>query len=227
MTVVAICQPTYLPWLGLLDMIDQCDVWVFLDTVPLEKQSWQTRNRILDRANNVQWLSVPVHAANDTAIKDVRVDRQRGWQRKHLRSLEQAYGACEHWKALAQIRDLIDWDWELLADLTTTTTVTLARTLGIQTPFHLASELGPGRDDRHGRIADILHAFGATEFLEPAGGRAVFGDRIEGVPIRYHDYLPAEYRQNRRGEFVSHLSVVDCLARHGAKRTLEIIRAGR
>lgn len=43
---VAITQPTYLPWLGYFDLVDQVDMFVVLDTVQFEKQSWQQRNRI-------------------------------------------------------------------------------------------------------------------------------------------------------------------------------------
>ena len=42
----AIMQPTYLPWLGYFSMIDDVDVFVFLDSVQLVKRSWQVRNRI-------------------------------------------------------------------------------------------------------------------------------------------------------------------------------------
>ena len=41
---VAICQPTYLPWLGYFDLIDQVDVFILLDDVQFEKQSWQRQS---------------------------------------------------------------------------------------------------------------------------------------------------------------------------------------
>ena len=43
---VAIMQPTFLPWLGYFDLMDQVDTFIFLDNVQFEKQSWQQRNRI-------------------------------------------------------------------------------------------------------------------------------------------------------------------------------------
>ena len=42
----AIMQPTYLPWLGYFAMIDDVELFIFLDDVQLEKRSWQVRNRI-------------------------------------------------------------------------------------------------------------------------------------------------------------------------------------
>jgi hypothetical protein len=56
---IAISQPTYLPWLGYFDLIDQVDVFVLPDDVQFEKQSWQQRNRIKTPIG-LQWLPVPV-----------------------------------------------------------------------------------------------------------------------------------------------------------------------
>ena len=56
MTTVCIMQPAYLPWMGYIDMIDQADLFVLLDTVEVSKQSWQTRNRVVNQAGKVQWL---------------------------------------------------------------------------------------------------------------------------------------------------------------------------
>ena len=56
---IAIMQPTYLPWIGYFDMIDQSDEFVFLDSVQFNKRSWQQRNRI-KAPEHVMWLTVPV-----------------------------------------------------------------------------------------------------------------------------------------------------------------------
>ena len=43
---IAINQPTFLPWIGWFDLLDQTDIFVILDDVQFSKQSWQQRNRI-------------------------------------------------------------------------------------------------------------------------------------------------------------------------------------
>ncbi len=45
--MLVINQPTYLPWAGYFDLIDQSSVFVFLDDVQFDRQSWQQRNRII------------------------------------------------------------------------------------------------------------------------------------------------------------------------------------
>ena len=44
---VAIHQPAYLSWLGYFDKIMRSDIFLFLDTVQFEKDSFINRNQIL------------------------------------------------------------------------------------------------------------------------------------------------------------------------------------
>ena len=53
MSKIAIMQPTFLPWVGYFDLIDQVDTFVFLNDVQFQKQTWQHRNK-----NNQKWSSV-------------------------------------------------------------------------------------------------------------------------------------------------------------------------
>src|SRR5579862_2650962 len=56
---VAIAQPTFLPWLGWFDLIDQADLLILLDDVSFSRQSWQQRNRIRG-PEGLQYITLPV-----------------------------------------------------------------------------------------------------------------------------------------------------------------------
>ena len=58
-TVCVAMQPTYLPWLGYFDLMAESDLFVFLDHVQFEKESWQNRNRVKSPEGWL-WLTVPV-----------------------------------------------------------------------------------------------------------------------------------------------------------------------
>jgi len=87
---LVVMQPTYLPWMGLFDLIDQADVFVFYDTVQFEKQSWQQRNRIRT-PGGPQWLTVPVYQSLGQPITDVRINNTARWRHKHWQSLVTYY----------------------------------------------------------------------------------------------------------------------------------------
>ena len=77
MTTAAVMQPTYLPWLGYLDLMDQVDTFVLLDTVQFDYRSWQHRNRIPGPGGEPTWLSVPVTKATRRAADHRGRDRRR------------------------------------------------------------------------------------------------------------------------------------------------------
>ena len=85
MTVVAIHQPQYLPWLGYFDKLVQCDIFCLLDTVQYKKNEFQNRNRI-KTAEGWQWLTVPVTYRFPQRINQVGVNQTVDWQRKHLKA---------------------------------------------------------------------------------------------------------------------------------------------
>ena len=62
-------QPTFLPWIGYFDMIDQCKDLVFLNDVDYTKNSWQNRNKIKTK-KGLEWVTLPVSKnSNQKKIK--------------------------------------------------------------------------------------------------------------------------------------------------------------
>ena len=57
--MIAISQPTYLPWVGYFALIDSCKKFVFLDDVQFDRRSWQQRNRILIN-QKINYLTLPI-----------------------------------------------------------------------------------------------------------------------------------------------------------------------
>ncbi|MGO8710493.1 MAG: WbqC family protein [Rhizomicrobium sp.] len=57
--IISIHQPAYLPWLGFFDRIAGSDVFIVLDNVQFERNSFINRNRIKTPDGPI-WLTVPV-----------------------------------------------------------------------------------------------------------------------------------------------------------------------
>jgi len=102
-------QPTYLPWLGYFDLMDQADVFVFLDNVQFARRSWQQRNRIRG-PKGLQWLSVPVKKRGryHRDIRSTKIVKDGRFPTKHLRALEYSYKGAPHFKDyFPGIRDIL------------------------------------------------------------------------------------------------------------------------
>ncbi len=228
---IAICQPTYLPWLGYFDLMDQVDSFVFLDNVQFAKQSWQQRNRI-KTASGLQWLTVPAKFRGrfGQLIKDVEI-REPDFSRFHLRAIELAYGRSryfsEYFPQLSQT--LEELRQGLLVDLNIGLIVWARKALGISTRVIRASELNTN-GKRTELLAQICQQLGATEYVSPIGSAAYLISEQKiltdcGIKIYFHHYEHPEYRQ-LFPPFVPFASVIDAIFNYGPL-ALAIIQSGR
>jgi len=229
---IAICQPTYLPWLGYFDLMDQVDTFVLLDSVQFEKQSWQQRNRI-KTPTGLQWLTVPVlfRGKFGQAIREVEI-RDANFGRNHLRALEVNYRRApffqEFFPMLSSVLGEVSAG-TLLVDLNLRLLRWMVEILEIRTPFVLASALA--EDGRRSQLlANICRRLGARQYISPIGSADYLLSEIEvltgtGIDVVFHHYLHPRYEQ-RFPPFLPFASAIDLIFNEGA-RSMEIIRSGR
>jgi hypothetical protein len=229
---IAIAQPTYLPWLGYFDLIDQVDMFVLLDTVQFEKQSWQQRNRIKTPAG-LLWLTVPVVFRGLLGQKILEVEiRDAEFWRKHLRAIELNYGRAPFFKEyFPQILSILQESrpGSLLVDLNLRLLNWLIELFGVRTPMVLASSLAQ-TGKRTELLANICRKLGANQYVSPLGSAVYLLEEMSwfkdcGVEVVFQNYMHPEYRQ-LFPPFLSHACALDLVFNEGG-RSLEIIRSGR
>ena len=225
-------QPTYLPWVGYFDLIDQVDVFVFLDDVQFEKQSWQQRNRIRS-STGLEWITVPVLIKGrfGQVIRDVETNGQ-DYVSKHVRKLAFAYGKAaffdEYGERLSGVLAQSS-ESQKLCDVCLEMIQWLCSQFGIQKRFVCSSDLAvPGK--RSERLVNLLREVGAKRYLSPLGSKDYLWDDRDifanaGIDIEFQAYDHPTYRQVYQ-PFEAHASAVDLLYNEGPQ-SLEIIRSGR
>ncbi|MGA8493604.1 MAG: WbqC family protein [Terriglobales bacterium] len=230
---VAISQPTYLPWIGYLDLIDQVDTFVFLDNVQFEKQSWQQRNRI-KTPTGLQWLTVPVlfrgrfgQLINETEIRDL------GFWRNHLRAIELNYRRApffdDYFEELSSRLTESCSSKALIADLDVHLIEWFVHRLGIRTRLLRSSELGQ-RGRRTELLANICASLGAKEYVSPLGSASYLLQEShvlleKGIDVVFQHYEHPQYRQ-LFPPFCPYASVLDLIFNEGG-HGCEILRSGR
>jgi|TARA_B110000908_G_C10241761_1_gene446496 hypothetical protein len=228
--ICAIMQPTFLPWAGYFNLMSQVDDFVFLDDVQLEKQSWQTRNRLLMNGC-AQWVSLPLrHSKLSKSIKETEVLDIGRWGEKLAKGFKQNYGKHPHYAAARDIIDLLMLEPEAkLATLNETVIRFVAEKLEITTRLHRAGELGV-KGARSTRLISLCEHFKAKEYLSPAGAADYLSE--DGftlkttTTLRFQEYHPQAYLQKGSQEFFSHLSIVDVIANLGWDGTRKYIIKG-
>ncbi len=230
---IAIMQPTYLPWVGYFDLIDQVDHFVFLDDVQLTKRSWQVRNRIKTPQGEF-YLSVPVEKApRDTLLHQAKVKNALGWRVRHLQNIEQHYRKANHYAEVApQLKEALSLSDDSLADSNIHLIETLAKILNLGTQFSRSSTLRSNPASKGDGLIELCQLVGATAYFSPLGSAAYLegeGSSDDfaqaGIELPYQHYAPASYRQ-LHGEFIPYLSVIDLLLNEGSSTAHQVVQAG-
>ncbi len=236
MTICAIMQPTYLPWIGYFALMDMADVFVFLDDVQVSKQSWQTRNRIKRGPDDPLILSVPIrHAGSmqERLICDVETDISVRWVDKHLRSFEQYYRKAPHFaEAIELYAPILRGHNAKLAYINIALITTIADRLSIGTRHVRSSAIVDKSADRGDRLVDICKSVGADTYLSPAGAAGYLSEddgeeqfAKHGMTLLYQRYEHPVYQQINGG-FLSHMCVLDLIANVGLAEAPAVIRSG-
>jgi len=228
---VVIMQPTYLPWLGYFDLMEQSDIFVFRDEVQFEKQSWQQRNRI-KTPNGVVWLTVPVHKPLIQSIFKIEIDEvgSSKWSRSHWNVLRNAYYSAPYWKTFeSQLEEMYTSKWQRLADLNIALIEWLAKKLEIATKTLRASSLDLPAKGQHESLVSLIGRVGGNVYLSPLGSAMYLRDEnlfaSNNISIEFQNYAHPEYHQ-LYPPFVPYLSALDLLLNEG-ENALGILRSGR
>jgi hypothetical protein len=228
----AISQPTFLPWIGWFDLVDQSDVMIILDDVQFSKQSWQQRNRVRTR-DGMTYLSVPVRTAGrlgqriiDSKLVDDRfVNKMLGTLQANYAKAPCFAAAVDDFARVLRFGASTDSLLELNCELISW----MADRLGVTTPMVRASALGTtGRRGEH--VAELCEAVEAKHYLSSAGAeaylvedRSVFDRR--GISISIQMYEHPEYPQCFT-PFMPLASALDLIFNAGPTAG-EIMRNGR
>jgi len=227
-----ISQPTFLPWLGWFDLVDQADVMVLLDDVAFSKQSWQQRNRIRT-VRGLENVVVPVKTSGRLGqrIDECEIaDAQFG--RKLVGSLRASYGRAPFASILLDELTSVATEGAAtgrLVELNCALINWIATQLEVSTPMLRATKLdSSGRRGEH--VASICDDLDAEQYLSPAGAedylledRQAFDDR--GIGVWLHVYDHPVYTQ-RFEPFLPYASALDLILNEGPKAPA-IMRSGR
>ena len=226
MTIVAIHQPNYLPWLGYFYKIRCADIFIFLDDAQYSKNSFTNRVRVLNKEKS-RWLTIPVSFNFGDSIGMV-TSAVPDWPKKHLDSLRGFYGKTpyfrEVWPDFEALYDGLEQDY--LANINIHLIRAIADHLKLQCRFVMASSLDTAKatgDDRLITLTNLLAPGGC--YLSGAGG-ANYQDPAKfekvGLRLQYQDFKHPQYEQQATA-FVAGLSVVDAVFNLGWRKTAELL----
>jgi hypothetical protein len=212
---VAIIQSAYIPWIGLFDLVSQCDEYVIFDSVQFAKRHWHNRNKI-KTSNGVRWLTIPVASKSRFLQTIDEVEIAQPWAESRWRALEEAYRHAPYFSEVAaRVRPLYEKvDGErLLTRVNEALLRTLVDLLGLSVKITRDREYDPQGKGTE-RLVDICRKVGASRYLSGPSARAYLDPNaftVAAIGVDWMTYGPyAEYPQ-LHGPFEVGVSVLDPL----------------
>jgi len=225
--VVAVHQPTFLPWLGFFDKLSRADVFVVLDDVQFARGghgNWVNRVKWLVDGRPA-WATVPVkrsHRGLET-IRSVEIADDVAWRSKLVNGLQRHYRhAAAFGEAMPYFADLLAFQTTSICEFNIHAIEQLRRHLRIGRPRVIRqSEIGVT-----GQATDLLvqlvRAAGGTAYLCGDGSTEYLETEAfsrAGLGLEFQRFAHPAYPQHGVSEFVSGLSIVDAAMQCGFAST--------
>lgn len=205
-------QPAYLPWLGYFDKIARADVFVYLDTVQFEKNSFINRNQI-KTPQGALWLTIPVKTKGHMSgsLRATEIDDSQAWRVKHLKSIEMNYRKSPRFEeCFPKIQALLNIPESNLADYCFYQLQFWLGELAIDTRIVRSSDLQI-TSSKSDLVFDLCQHFEAQRYLSGALGRDYLVEEDftkADISIEYQNFNSPVYPQ-LWGDFIPYLSVLD------------------
>ena len=223
-------QPVYLPGAIFFNKVALCDAIIFIGHVQLERNSWQTRNRIRNNSSGGEmYLSVPVKTKNKSnqAINDTEI-ANRQWTKKHLRSIELTYSNTPFYEEYyPKLLDIMEKPWTSLSEMNKEIIKEVMDWLGLSTAIQDSSDISwVGKKTE--MLVSLAENVGAKEYVSNRGASAYveinkFAEA--GIEHLWQSFSSPIYDQGREN-FVPDLSIIDMIFNLGPEASRVIKECG-
>jgi hypothetical protein len=214
--IVSIMQPYFFPYIGYLQLMSACDVFVMRDDAQYIKDGWVNRNRILVHSEP-GWLTFPVASADHWRSINQREYLMEGRKRplSLLRKVEGAYRTAPCFgSAMPVIEEIMSHPEANVASFNINLLRTLARAFGIATRIEVSSEIdkqanltGPAM------VVELCRRFNGTHYVNPMGGVHLYDPgyfSANGLELSFLQSVASSYPQFG-APHVASLSIIDVM----------------
>lgn len=229
MKSLVLTQPTYLPWLGMIDQLDFADVVCIYDSIPLPRTSggrsrgFSTRVQILN-GNNKSWLTIPIPKqtiSQSTNISNINISSEN-WMKKHRKTIRHSYSHCKNYKEIDEkvLAPLFDTTHEninlnefLLDGMTR-----ILKCFNIKKEFHSSTNnIGTIQsNEKTEKLVRHCKHYGCDTYISGLGALSYINHDLfvaNKIDVYYMDYTITPYEQGKEIDFDPYVTSIDYLVR--------------
>ena len=224
--ILSIHQPSYFPWLGLLDKISKSDKFVLLDDVQVVKGTYQYRN-IFFCNGQAKYLTLPITYSLGVDFKSLEFKDDK-WRENHLNTLRNYYLKSPYFKHVFEdLKELFaNWEGKKPIDVLKESMEFAFSKLQINVEFTKSSSL-TYEGKKGDMVLSINQQMRSDKYIAGSGSydymQAIVPKfKEEEIELIWHKFNHPVYKQHPKFDFVSGLSVLDLFFFHGYEEAQNI-----
>jgi hypothetical protein len=228
--IVSIHQPSYFPWLGLIDKINKSDKFIMLDTVQLNDNAFQSRNIFLNHRGEVEYLTIPIIKKNyqSKSIKELKTVDNR-WQKKHKGFILSNYKKHPFFDEVYPIiENLYLKKYTYLVDILIESMENSFNLFDIKTEIIMASNLTINNNlTKDDLLLEQIKKVEASTYLSGTGAKSYQDDKKfekKNILLEYQSFSHPKYEQKNANNFELGLSALDIMFNLGKKNSIKLLK---
>lgn len=208
-------QPYLFPYIGYFQLIDSCDLFIFLNDSNFIKQGWINRNKLLLNGHPT-FFTVPLSkASSNKKINETQIHPQlfQKWRSGFLKSLRQSYSKSRNFdNVYPELHAFFEKKYQSIDEMAIASINFCTRFLEIETPFQ-DSVLYCSTFKGSERVIHICKDESATDYINLPGGKELYSQKSfnnEGIALHFIETKDFRYKQLAK-DFHPNLSIIDLL----------------
>jgi hypothetical protein len=224
-TLVAIHQPNFFPWLGYFTKLARADVFVILDDAQQSKKGgWANRVRLFV-GGAPRWWTVPMHRSEGLTLVNEQRFADSRWRKKAIGTLQANYSWTPYFsEVFPRVGELLAGEEQGVATFNEHVISAIKDWLGLDTRLRRSSTLGVATVGTQ-RLVDLVQAVGGDAYLSGDGSSSYLEEerfQESRLGLRYMEYRHPTYSRGKE-EFVAGLSILDALFCCGFEGVRELV----
>jgi hypothetical protein len=217
--IVAAHQPNFLPYLGFLDKMSKCDIFVIRDDVDFSKSDFHHRNRI--RCNSHDNIACPkftwinLNVEKKGKIKNIKIKNKNCFE-EIIDKINKNYKNSKYFKEFNnELQYTLLKNTDKLSELNINIVYFIKKIYNIKCEIKLASDIKLSGQSKSKDLAELCSYFGAHTYLSGDGAKAYINiEEFGHIRVLFQEFKHPIYEQNYEG-FISNMSFIDHLFCHG------------
>lgn len=215
---LGIMQPYFFPYLGYFSLINYVDKWVVFDPVQYMRKGWINRNRVIKMGGGDKYIGITVEKHHQqTLIKDIKINTSLDWKGQIIRNLDYYKKIAPYYnETIELLNSCFEFEGDSIVNFNAFCLEKTCNYLSIPFEYEIYSEMEINHNPA-GHPGEwalwISKALGASEYVNPSGGRDIFNkNQFEenGIELKFLDSIIEPYNQGGI-EFLPSLSILDIM----------------